>query len=49
MGHHGKVWCSVAALNRFIHGDVPRPGDFLKAGIVPSEQIFQNAHNSALR
>ena len=32
----------VTALNRFIH-DVYHSQDILKAGIVPSEQIFQNA------
>ena len=32
----------VTALNRFIH-DVYHGQDILKAGIVPSEQIFQNA------
>ena len=32
----------VTALNRFIH-DVYHNQDILKAGIVPSEQIFQNA------
>ena len=32
----------VAALNRFIH-DVYHGQDIIKAGIVPADQIFQNA------